>query len=55
VFTKLTSVTRKFGIYTVLQIMFLRKMWTKMSALPGYINRGCINTLFLSNRKHLNI
>jgi len=26
-----------------------------MSALPGYINRGCVNTLFLSIRKHLNV
>jgi len=26
-----------------------------MSALPGYIIRGCVNTLFLSIRKHLNV
>jgi len=38
-----------------LQIMFLRKMWTNMSALPGYIN-GNVSTYFVDQiRKHLNL
>jgi len=38
-----------------LQIMFLRKMWTNMSALPGDIN-GNVSTQFSDQiQKHLNL
>jgi len=54
VFTKLTSVTRKFGFYTG-SADHVPKENVNKSVLPGYINQGRVNTLFLSIQKHLNI
>jgi len=43
----MTGVARNFGFYTGCADYVPKKMWRNMLALPGYINRGCINTLFI--------
>jgi len=47
----MTGVAQKFGLLRAL----LGKTCTNMPALPGDINRGCINTLFWSTSKLLNL
>jgi len=42
----MTGDARKFGFIPGLLRALLRKTFTNMSAVPGDINRGCINTLF---------
>jgi len=52
----MTGVARKFDFHTGFaeSVNLLRKTCTNMSALPGDINRGCINnTLFWSTSKLL--
>jgi len=42
----MTGVARKFGFYTGFAESVAKQNVPNMSALPGDINRGCINTLF---------